>query len=272
MHQQDLVNLRSKYVPGVSMMILVLYGTREARELMSLISAGGYPVLATALTAYGGTLAGMGGAVEVLPAPESVADLAGQMKQRGIRLVVDATHPFPGPLSELARAACSNLQVPYVRYQREETTLPDDPLIHPVDSWNEAVHAAARLGDTIFLTTGSNNLELFVRSPVMKGKRLVVRVLPDHRIIKKCQDLGFLPRDIVALQGPFSTRFNRAIFQAYRADVIVTRDSGSTTDTKIKAALALRLPVVIIKRTPPAENNMVYTYDQVLRLVQRYLG
>ncbi|MGB9804154.1 precorrin-6A reductase [Desulfofundulus sp.] len=253
-------------------MILVLYGTAEARELISLLASSGYPVMATALTAYGGMLAGMGGAVEVLPAPEDVADLTIRMKERGIALVVDGTHPFPGPLSEMAREACNNLQIPYIRYQREEINLPDDPLIHPVDSWEEAVYEAARLGDTIFLTTGSNNLELFVHSPVMCGKRLVVRVLPDHRIIKKCQDLGFSPRDIVALHGPFSTRFNRAIFQAYRADVIVTRDSGRTTDTKIKAALALKLPVVVIKRNLSAENNIVYSCQQVFRLVQQYLG
>ncbi|MBE3588603.1 MAG: precorrin-6A reductase [Thermoanaerobacteraceae bacterium] len=253
-------------------MILVLYGTREARELISLISASGYPVLATALTAYGGTLAGLGGAVEVLPAPEDAGDLVQQIKLRGISLVVDATHPFPGPLSEFARIACRTLQVPYVRYQRRETVLPDDPLIHPVDSWTAAVETAARLGDTIFLTTGSNNLELFVRSPLMKGKRLVVRIWPEHQIVKKCQDLGLSPRDIVALHGPFSTRFNRAIFQAYRADVIVTRDSGNTTDTKIKAALALKLPVVVIRRTPSSENNMVDSYSQVLRFIRDHLG
>jgi precorrin-6A/cobalt-precorrin-6A reductase len=256
----------------VRMMILVLYGTAEARDLISLLSASGYPVLATALTAYGGTIAGMGGAVEVLPAPESAADLAGQIKRRGINVVVDATHPFPGPLSEMARQACQEMRVPFIRYQREETILPEDPLIHPVDSWDEAIQVAARLGNNIFLTTGSNNLELFVRSPHMKGKRLIVRVLPDYRIIKKCQDMGFLPRDIVALQGPFSTRFNRAIFQAYKADVIVTRDSGRTIDTKIKAALALKLPVVVIKRSPPAGNNIACTYQQVFNLVKQYLG
>jgi len=240
--------------------------------LISLLSARGYRVAATALTAYGGTLAGMGGAVEVLPAPENVDELVAALEKRGVALVVDATQPSPGPLSRLAQEACSRLNLPFVRYERKATSLPDSPLIHVVNTWEEAARVAAGLGSTVFLTTGSNNLEIFIRSPYMRGKRLVVRVLPEQRVIKKCEELGLLPRDIVALQGPFSARFNRAIFQAYRAEVVVTRESGASTDAKIRAALSLQLPVVVIRRIPPAGKNLAYNYRQVLQLVRQYLG
>ncbi|OAT79877.1 precorrin-6A reductase [Desulfotomaculum copahuensis] len=253
-------------------MLLVLYGTREARELISLLSAHGYRVMATARTAYGGTLAGMGGAVEVLPAPADTGEMVSALKKKGITLVLDATHPSPGLLSQMAREASNRLKLPFIRYERKETSLPVDPQVHVVDSWEEAVEVAAGLGNTVFLTTGSNNLEVFVRSKAMRGKRLVVRVLPEHRIIKKCDELGLLPRDIVALQGPFSARFNRAMFQAYRAEVVVTRESGGSTDAKIRAALGLKLPVVVIRRTPPPGNNLVHNYRQVLQLVRHYLG
>lgn len=252
-------------------MILVLYGTREARELIALLSASGYQVMAVAATDYGGALAGRSGAAEVFTIKPGDSVLESLVLQKKVSLVIDATHPFPGPLSLAAGRVCQKNNIVNIRFAREETKVPDHPLIHPVDSWGEAANKAAALGDTIFLTTGSNNLDLFLKEPAVKGKRLVVRVLPEQKVIKRCQDLGLSPRDIVGLQGPFSVKFNRAIFQAYKADVVVTRDSGreSGTDTKIAAALALKLPVVLIRRAPAGGDHVVYSYEQALELVRR---
>lgn len=252
-------------------MILVLYGTREARELISLLSARGHRVIAAAATEYGGALAGQGGAVEVFTLPPDEGALERLVLQKKVSLVIDATHPFPGQLSAAAGRVCQKNSIANIRFEREETKLPDHSLIHPVDSWSEAANKAAELGNTIFLTTGSNNLELFLKEPAVRGKRVVVRVLPEQKVIRKCQDLGLSPKDIVGLQGPFSVKFNRAIFQAYKTDVIVTRDSGreSGTDTKIEAALALKLPVVLIRRKPTGENCVVRSFEQVLELLQR---
>lgn len=255
-------------------MILVLYGTREARELIAMLTDMGYEILAAASTKYGCSLAGTGGAAEVITVPESGETDVSSLSGRSIDLVIDATHPFTNSLSQWARSACTKLSIPYIRFERLETELPRDPMVHSVYSWAEAAQLAAGLGNTVFLTTGSNNLDIFVNHPEMQGKRLVVRVLPESRIIQKCQDIGLSPRDIVAMHGPFSVKFNKAIFQAYRADVIVTRDSGpaSGTDTKIKAALSLKIPVVVIRRNAAVNGARVHTYQQVLEMVNKELG
>jgi len=252
-------------------MILVLYGTRESRELIYLLSAEGYQVAAVTATEYGGDLVGRNGTAEVYTLAPDDAVLEKLLRQKNISLVIDATHSFPGPLSAAAGRVCQKNDLINIRFIREETRLPENPLIHPVESVSEAAVKAAALGNTIFLTTGSNSLELFLREPAVRNKRVVVRVLPDQKIIRKCQDLGLSPRDIVGLQGPFSVKFNRAILQAYRADVIVTRDSGreSGTDTKITAALALKLPVVLIRRAPAGEKYVVYGVEQALALVRQ---
>ncbi|HOV79801.1 MAG TPA: precorrin-6A reductase [Bacillota bacterium] len=255
-------------------MILVLYGTREARELISELDSRGIKVIAAVQTEYGSLLAGQGGKVEVHTLQPEDSDLETLILNKNISLVIDATHPFPGQLSLAAGRVCLKLGIPNIRFEREETRLPENPLIHPVDSWSQAAVKAAELGSTIFLTTGSNNLEVFLREPAVKGKRVVVRVLPEQKVIKKCQDLGLSPKDIVGLQGPFSIKFNRAIFQAYRADVVVSRDSGreSGTDTKIAAALALKIPVVLIRRAPGGDKEAVRNLKQVLEMVQSFLN
>lgn len=182
--------------------------------------------------------------------------------------MVDTSHPFPGGISRLAKDFCRQHNIPYVRFVREEVELPVSPLLNPVGSWEEAAEKAAGFGNTVFLTTGSYNLELFLKYPGIVNKRVVVRVLPDHRVIEKVRSMGISPRDIVAMQGPFSKEMNRVTFKMYNTSVVVTKDSGRAggTDAKISAALSLKIPVVLIKRPDFTEIDIdiVYTYEQVL--------
>jgi len=189
-----------------------------------------------------------------------------------LRIMVDASHPFSEGISGQAENYSRLSNIHYFRFIRDETKLPESPLLFPVDSWEEAAWKATEIGDTIFLTTGSYNLELFLRYVRKSGKRLVVRVLPDHQVIEKVRALGVAARDIVAMQGPFSGEMNKATFKMYNASVIVTKDSGRAggTDSKISAALKLKIPVVIIKRPKLKDSgeNTVYTYEQVLKKIQ----
>ena len=88
-----------------------------------------------------------------------------------------------------------------------------------------------------------------------------------HRLFK--ERLGLSPKQIVAMQGPFSQALNREMFRQYRADVIVTKNSGAIggTDTKIAAAVELGLPVVVIDRPVLAYDRLVHCYEDVLSFV-----
>lgn len=235
-------------------MILVLAGTREGREIESLLTLKGYEVLSVIKQS----------GFDEIPKSES------------IQLVIDTSHPFPGSISGLAKDFCRQRNIPYLRFIRDEVELPVSPLLYPVDSWEQAAEKAARFGNTVFLTTGSYNLELFLNHPSLVGKRLVVRVLPDHQVIEKVQSLGVAPKNIVAMQGPFSKEMNRITFKMYNASVIVTKDSGRAggTDTKLSAALQLKIPVVIIKRPKlqAQDYDIVHTYEQVLDRVSLLLN
>lgn len=254
-------------------MILVLYGVGESQKLITALSGAGYRVTAAVRTEYGGVLAGRGGAVDVVFLPENMQDINILFNDKNIKMVIDASHPFKNAISDLLSAVCNNVKIPYLRFYRKETKLPEDDLIHTVYSWTEAAEKAAELGETVFLTTGSHNLDVFLNCRQLGQKRVVVRVLPEHRVIKKCQEMGVSPRDIVALQGPFSAKFNKAMFQAYKAGVVVTRDGGpgSGTDNKIKAALGLKIPVVLIKRDQSCRPGTPETCAQVLECMRELM-
>lgn len=254
-------------------MILVLYGIGESQLLINMLTGAGYRVAAAVRTEYGGVLASRGGAVKTIPVPSGGQEMCALLREMAIQMVIDASHPFNNPVSETFRQSCARMAVEYLRFYRRESNLPDDSLIHSVYSWQEAALKAAEFQGTVFLTTGSNNLDVFVNCGALKGRRVVVRVLPEHQVVKKCRDMGISPRDIVALHGPFSTKFNRAIFQAYKAGVVVTRDGGPSggTETKIKAALALKIPVVLIRREQPNKYGDPESCEQVLERVRAIL-
>ncbi|MGI9861512.1 precorrin-6A reductase [Moorella naiadis] len=251
--------------------ILVVGATGEGRQLIRCLRQAGYQIVTWADSNYGEQLARQDGAVKILTGPFTEDNLAILGSNGQPEAVIDATLPYPNHISRTLEAWCRQQQLCYLRFLRAETKLPDNNLIYQVASWEEAARTAARLGETIFLTTGTNNLEVFVKNDLLKDKRIVVRVLPEYQVIKKCQDLGLTPRDIIAMQGPFSKEINRAMFKACKAGVIVTRDAGPAggTEAKIAAALALKIPVVVIKRPSIQYLYPVNTVAEAVALLKK---
>lgn len=191
-------------------------------------------------------------------------------------LIIDASPPSSTLKFASLRNWCEQRGVPYLRLERPETIIPVSPLIYSVANWEDALlqleqRVSSLYQDngrlvTIFVTTGSHQLESIVRSPFARFARIVVRVLPEGRLVQKCQDMGIPPRNIVAMQGQFSKEVNRVFFKFYNADIILTRDSGSAggTDTKISAALELGLEIVLIKRNTANLGLTVYSVHELL--------
>ena len=168
--------------------------------------------------------------------------------------------------------ACHAANIPYIRYERRSVPI-DYENVYRVASYEEAAQTAARLGKTVFLTTGSRNLKSFVFSEALKDHDIIARILPTAKVLAECEDMGLTPKQIIALQGPFSEELNIALYRQYGADVVVTKNSGEIggTDTKLTAAKALGLPVVIIDRPSIEYDEVAYTFDEVLHFTKEKL-
>lgn len=256
-------------------MILVLTGTRDGRELVASLVARGYKVLASTATTYGGELL-QGYGAEVKTGRMGDLELAELLKEKGIRLVVDATHPYAEVVSQTAGEVCRKAGVSYLRYQRPQQALPSHPLIFLAEDYIQAARAAvnkAGAGGLIFLATGSKTLDIFIQAAREKDCRVAARVLPDPDVMIRCRELGLTPADIVAMQGPFSRELNRSLFRHYNAAVLVTKESGQVggTDDKVAAALELGMQVVVVRR-PPAPNGAIHSVAETVTAVDRIMG
>lgn len=254
-------------------MIFVAAGTQDGRELVDTLLDSGCEVAASVVSHYGEQLLGGGRKPRLLINDKPLSSEAMQeyFREHGVTLCIDASHPYAVNVSENAMAVCRALGVPYLRFERDLTALDYERIII-VHSYEEAAAEAARCGRRIFLTTGSRNLKAFLESPSVKGCEVTARVLPTAKVIALCERQGLTPGQIVAMQGPFSTELNAAMFRHYEADVIVTKNSGTLggTDTKLQAASRLGLPVVLIDRPQLAYEHIARSFSEVLKFVREH--
>lgn len=254
-------------------MILVIAGTQDGRQIAANLNKAGFPVIASVITDYGSELVSTNVAT-VLTAALDAEGMAELIKQRNIKIVIDASHPYAVGASNNAMQACTSTGVKYVRYERPKVDLPQYSKLYEADSYEQAARAVADLGQTIFLTIGSRMLRFFAEEPKLRNHKLVARILPDLESLAECAKLGFRPQNIIALQGPFSHELNVALFKEYRADVVVTKNSGSIggSDTKISAAVELDLPIVVVSRPSIKYNSVFYSIDDVIKYVGRFFN
>lgn len=211
------------------MAVLILGGTREARELKAAL--GDDAILALArTTSFGG------------------ADgLARYVEAHGITTIVDATHPFATRISANAQLA----GVPVIRLERPGFQAePGDDWTY-VDSLREApIPDDAR----VFLTTGHHEIEALADHPAF----FLVRALSAPKTLP--------PRhELLLAKGPFDLDGELALIRTHRLTQLVTKDSGGP-DAKLRAARISAIPVIILRR-PGSPASVFHSPEQVLFLL-----
>jgi precorrin-6A/cobalt-precorrin-6A reductase len=183
--------------------------------------------------------------------------LAAFLARERIDAVVDATHPFASRISANAVAACGATRTPLVVFSRPPWAR------EPGDRWIEvatieaAVDALGAAGRTVFLTQGRLQLAIFARA---QQHRYIVRA------IDRPAEIDALPGcKLILARGPFSLADELALMKRERIETLVTKNSGGrATYAKIKAACALEIEVVIVRRPPAPEAETLHDLDAVL--------
>jgi len=237
------------------MTVLLLGGTAPARELATRLVAEGVPVITS-----------LAGEVAVLhPPPGEVrvggfggADgLARFLRERAVRAMVDATHPFAARISANAATAGRLTGIPLLRLERPSWALrPDAAAWHWVDSFAAAADVAGRLGERVFLAVGRQSLAEFAS---WATRPVLARVIdpPEVELPPTWQ--------VLRARGPFALGDELALLRDHAVDVLVTKDSGGPSDAKLDAAAELGVPVVCVRRPPsPADVPAVATVEQVI--------
>ena len=241
------------------MNILIFGGTTEGRLLARRLRELGHQVAVSVATPLGAEELSSIPGLQVLVGRREAGEMA--LLVRGWQLCVDATHPYAREASRNIRLACQAGQVPLRRLLREESPVRG---CVEVDSCARAAEYLTGRPGNVLLTTGAKELAAFAP---LDPSRLFARVLPTCQGIQACLDLGLPHRNILALQGPFTQSFNRAMLEQYRIRWLVTKDGGRAGGFEEKLAAAREAGAQVILVTRPPETGV--SLEEILREVER---
>jgi precorrin-6A/cobalt-precorrin-6A reductase len=246
-------------------MILLIGGTSETAPLASGLAAAGYEILVS--TATDAPLAI--GDHPLISLRTGRLDEAGMVelgKDKDIRAIVDAAHPYAVAAHAAAHNAAARLGIPFLAFRRPETPIPASPIRLAADH-AEAAEMACAFGRPVLLTTGSRNLASYTEATRRTGVPLVVRVLDAPESLAACRAAGIPEERIIAGRGPFSVKQNLAAIRRFEIGVVVTKESGRAggIDAKLAAAHQANCQVFVIRR--PEMQSSCPAFDQPAVLI-----
>lgn len=228
------------------MTVLVLAGTTEASLLVERLVAADVDVVAS--------LAGRTSSPRPLPCPVRVGGyggvegLVGELAERGVHALIDATHPFADEMPGHARDAARRAGIAHLRLVR--------PPWSSRPGWVEVddVDAAARaVVGRVLLTLGRQELDPF-------------RTVSNEMVVRSVDPPQEGPWMVIVGRGPFSYNDEVALLRSQSIDTVVTRNSGGPV-AKLDAAEAVGARVVVIRRPRPIDAPTVGEVDVALRWV-----
>ncbi|NNB01928.1 cobalt-precorrin-6A reductase [Pseudomonas fragi] len=181
--------------------------------------------------------------------------LARYIRDEGIDLLLDATHPYAAQISQNAALAAAASNIPCWALRRPAWVAQPDDDWREVADWSELIEALAPFQRPLF-TLGREPLEHLHEIPPEQFWTL--RALDAYPGTARCEVIG--------ARGPFLIDDERKLFAQRRIDVLISKNSGSSaTEPKLQVARERGVPVLILKRPTLAQVDREFrTVEDVL--------
>lgn len=215
-------------------MILVLGGTTEGRKAAEVLEEAGARYFYSTKTGEQDVALHAGERVDgAMDADRMVAFC----REHGVRLLVDAAHPFATLLHRTVATAARELDVPVVRYER---IFPErDASLTWIDDYDEM---PADVG-CLLATTGVQSISK-LKPLEQRGVRVVYRILPRASSVALAKQQGATPDQLCYYEDGAAIDVE--------ADAILLKESGVSGGflTKVEAARRRGMRVIVLKRPP----------------------
>ncbi|WP_304080709.1 precorrin-6A/cobalt-precorrin-6A reductase [Leptotrichia wadei] len=138
--------------------------------------------------------------------------------------MIDASHPYAQNISNIVISMVSylnerNIAVKKIKYVRFERKILDygTENVFQFKSLKELIAFLNKFENKNILSTLGSNSLVELRG-IEEKNNLFIRILPTTVSIQNAEKLGYLPKNIIAMQGPFSKEMNVAILENYKID------------------------------------------------------
>ncbi|VVM90662.1 Precorrin-6A reductase [Pseudomonas fluorescens] len=165
------------------------------------------------------------------------------IRDEGVTLLLDATHPYAAQISQNAAIAAHLTSIPCWALRRPAWQAQPGDDWREVAGWDELIEALQPFRRPLF-TLGREPLQHLLEIPPEQFWTL--RALDVHPGNERCEVIG--------ARGPFLINDERELFERKQIDVLISKNSGSTaTEPKLEVARERGLPVIVLRRPVLAE-------------------
>ncbi|SFU46633.1 precorrin-6Y C5,15-methyltransferase (decarboxylating) [Clostridium sp. DSM 8431] len=252
--------------------VLLFAGTTEGRLIAEHLKNKKAQVIVSVATDYGKTLIEETPNIRISSSRLNKEEIKVFLEEEKVDFVIDATHPYAVEVSKNIKNACLELDKECLRVIRKEEEISSSDLENVifVDSIEEACEYLNTTKGNVLVTTGSKEVEKYTAINNYE-ERIFARVLSTDEVVNKCNSLGFKGRNLIAMQGPFTNEFNKALLKQINAKFLVTKSSGKEGGfhEKIQSALETGVKAIVIGR-PLKEEGL--TLNEVLSLLDDRLN
>lgn len=166
------------------------------------------------------------------------AGLAQFIREQGIDLLLDATHPYAAQISANAAQAARLCTIPCWALRRPAWQPQPGDDWREVSNWAGLIEALKPFQRPLF-TLGREPLQHLDEIPA--GQFWTLRALDVYP--------GNERSEVIGARGPFLIEDERALFERRRIDVLISKNSGSSaTEPKLEVARERGIPVVVLQR------------------------
>jgi len=228
-------------------MIWLIGGTRESREIAQILSHLNINYLVTVTTVEAASLYAHNEArieIGVLDAGKIV----NLIEQHQITGIIDASHPYAQIISQQAIDLAERLKIPYLRYERPSLNFSATQRVE-IEDLDTLITGDYLEGKRVLLTIGYKGLFKF--KTLQKKATLFTRILPSLTSLGVAIEAGFTPDRIIAIRPPIERELERALWQQWKIETVVTKANGEAGGEGIKQELAQELGIELIVLTRP---------------------
>ena len=250
--------------------ILIFAGTTEGRKLSEYLAEAEINHTICVATEYGAIVLRQHPLIKVHQGRMNQEQIAEFISNGKFDVVVDATHPFAKEITYNIQAALKEMErigisIPYLRLKRDGITERENGITY-FETNEECVKALEDTEGNILLTTGSKELYKYCVSEGIKH-RLYVRILPSVESLSLCTEQGICGKQVIAMQGPFTTEMNEAIIRQYEIAYLVTKESGvpGGYQEKMNAAKRTGVRIFVIGCSDEGEG---YSFSEICQKLE----
>lgn len=223
-------------------MIWVIGGTKDSRNFLEKYVDYEKNIIVSTATEYGGKLLEN---LDVKISSEKMDKTAmlDFVKKNKIKKIIDTSHPYAFEVSKNAMEVAEESDIIYYRFERETVDLLPKKY-SKFETMEELLKYVENLNGNILVTLGSNNVPLFKN--IKNLSKIYFRILPKWDMVKRCEDNNILPKNIIAMQGPFTEAMNIAMIEQLNIKYLITKKAGDTGGEREKVFACDRTDVEII--------------------------